>query len=137
MEASHIRTPNALDGSQPSPSQSTQTEKDPQSTAQSQQPKPIALRRVIRGNSAVSHAGDNPADGPDVPSCVNASGGWTIVEGSGHIVVDSIVNGSLGQTGQQSTPDHFCATFYIVRADRGHSAGVQAHVEAVETRTTE
>ena len=55
----------------------------------SQPPPDNALpNQRIRGGSAISHAGDDPSDGPDVQSCVNASDGWTIIPESGQLIID-------------------------------------------------
>lgn len=97
---------------------------------------PIVLERRIRSQNYVSHAGDDPSDGPDANVCIQASDGWKIKKGSGQIVIESIVNGSLGQPlPPEESEDHYCATFHIVRSDRGRSAGVAAHLEAVEVQT--
>ncbi|SAL88769.1 hypothetical protein AWB74_08722 [Caballeronia arvi] len=99
---------------------------------------PAPESQRIVGQVVTSHAGDSPEDGPDATSCVSAdvANGWHIVPGSGHIVTDSIVNGTLSVTVQDETPDHYCGTFHITRADRGHSAGASAHADAVERSST-
>ncbi|SAL80472.1 hypothetical protein AWB67_05630 [Caballeronia terrestris] len=106
----------------------------PESAAQASVSVPIVLSRRIRSTSYVSHAGDDPSDGNDVKACVSAEDGWIIKNGSGHVVIDSIANGSLSPPAQEETPDYYCATFHIIRSDRGRSAGLEAHVEAVQTR---
>jgi hypothetical protein len=93
-------------------------------------------KQVIQGNSATSHAGDDPADGFDAVSCVTADvqHGWSLMPNSGTTITDSIANGSIGVTSNTYNGETFCTTFHMVRADRGHSAGVQAHAQAIQTR---
>jgi hypothetical protein len=82
---------------------------------------PKVSTRRVEGNSADSHAGDPPGDGPDVKSCAYAhvGDGWSIVKGSGSIFPDSVSNGDLAQTTAEETPDHYCGTFHMRRNDRG------------------
>jgi hypothetical protein len=92
--------------------------------------------RNITGTPVGSHAGDDPADGPDATACAIAEPGWTIKPRSGTLVPEpgQPANGSFGVTHEEYTPQHYCVTFHIVRANRGRSAQATGHATAVQER---